>query len=190
VHRLRGGGIWLIRSRVFESDGLRRRVMHQYRLDKAGLTTLDRIHFELGKDAFVEAARFRVRNGPNLLATPIRLPGRMAPDDEVAAMSGARVRLRWWGRARLCVVGRPSHEHEVICLLASQGKAQRLQWLAAGVGEIALGPADGPLDRWMIRWSGPNGALFGGVPKRFETLPLPPLPTRGDPGLPTERLFE
>jgi hypothetical protein len=191
VHRLRAGGLWLIHSRVYEDAGLRRRVMDQYRLDRAGLTPLDQTHFEIGDDVFVEAARYRVRGGPNLHPTPARLPGRMAVGDAVAPMVGvdAVVTVAWHGRARLRGGGR-AHERTVICLVASQGAARRVQWLAAGVGEIALGAADAPLDRWLIAWTGADGSLFGGAPARLRAMRLPALPLSGDPGRPAAGLIE
>ncbi len=139
------------------------------------LVPIDRIRFRLDAEGLTEEARHDRLDGPNLLIHALVLPGSLAPGQAVAT-GGATITLGWAGRARLQLGGRTA-ERVVARLDAHQGRVRRVQWLAAGVGEVAVGQAGQPFERWLEAWSGPGGPLLADVPRAWRQALLPELPT-------------
>lgn len=160
----------LVRSRI--GDG--RRVLDSFTLPR--LAPIDRIGFRLDPTGLAEELRQDRQDGPNLLVHPLVLPATLQLGQIVRTSAGGAVQvsLGWAGTARLALGGRQL-ERVVARLDAQQGALRRVQWLVAGVGEVAVGVPGAPLARWLEAWSGPGGPLLASVPRAWRTAALPGL---------------
>lgn len=173
---LAGGDRWLTRS-CWEVPGRRR--LEQALLRPGGLVALDHTLFTLDAQELAEHARYHRRGGPNLHPRPIVLPATLGLGERHHPLGGeAWVALAFCGVARLAL-GERAQEAWVLALEAAQGPHRQVQWMLAGVGELALGPAGGAPQRWLVAATGPGGALLGGVPAPLQALPWPELPEQG-----------
>jgi hypothetical protein len=164
---LSSGGARLQRSR---RSGSQRSLDHHA---LPGLQALDRTVFHVGPERISEHSRYDRAGGPNLHSSPMELPGRMRTGEEVE-IGAARLRLRWAGRVRLELEGL-GWERLAICLEARLGAQGRLQWLGQGLGELALGPLEGPFERWAMAWRSEEEGLLLPLPDRLWRAPLPEL---------------
>lgn len=153
--------------------------------DPAGPLPSDLVRFDLSHALFAETGRWRPDDDRNLHRRGFGLPSVMHVGASVLPAATARATLDWCGRATLAV-GEHRVEHRLLRLRIDQGGMQMDQWMAEGVGEIALGRSYGPFMRWMIGWAGGGKTLFGGVPAALASLDLPepdldrePAPVRG-----------
>lgn len=174
VHAVAGGARRIARSRWSAPD---RRELWHYEWRDGRLSALDHTVFHAGDGVFSEAERYRAAGGPNLHPRPIPLPAELRVGEAVApwADAPARVTLVYAGRVRLTQLDRVE-EIDAIRLDATDGVVTRAQWLARGVGEIALGPPDGPWERALVAWSGGGDTLFGGAPAELVGARYPDLP--------------
>jgi hypothetical protein len=159
-----GGQRWLERSWMeAETDGRRTRWLARY-LAGDPLRALEHIRFELSATEFIEAALYRRRAGPNLHRQPIRLPAKLELGVSHHPVDGAdaRVTMVFVGRVELRV-GKRHASLRAMLLRGEHGAQARDQWLAAGTGEIALGPADTAPERWLAGWQAGRHELLGPV---------------------------
>jgi hypothetical protein len=187
LHSDDDGQRWLERSWVREEGRGRRRWVERYLLSPEGTRALERICFQMDEACFSEIARTDREGGANLHFAPITMPAELVRGEVCRPLAGrpGEVTLLFAGPAELRLGGR-GFRGRAAMLRASQGGDARDQWLLAGVGEVGIGPPDGPLERWMTAWSAPDEAeLFGGVPLELRRAPLPPLPTGGEASGPT-----
>lgn len=167
------GDRWLCRDRFTDAHT---RVLEQALVRPGGLVALDQTRFVFTGDRFAEQARFRTRGGPNLHARPIVLPAVLRVGERHHPLGGeAWVALRWVGEARL-VLGERTHTARALALEAGQGEARQVQWMVAGVGEVALGPADGPPERWLTGYTAAEGEVLGGLDPALAALAAQPWP--------------
>jgi hypothetical protein len=151
---------WLTRSRF---DGAQRWV-ETFELEAGEVVPRDRARWDIDAERFAETGRW-VGDGPNQHRRATVLPTVMRVGEGALPIPGARVTLAWVGPATL-----RSGPHEVtwrcLRLVIEQGGLRMEQWLAEGVGEIAVGPAYGPFGRWIVGWRGGDRTLlheFGAV---------------------------
>ena len=145
LHRRTDGSRVLVRSTF---DGARRTVERFLMLENFKLKALDRTLFHIDDDRFAETESYRSEQGPNLHAFPIELPGSLVLDQWHVVHPGARVRLGFVGMAQL-QWEQKSRSHKVLQLVAQQASVVREQWLAEGVGELALGTHQGSFQQWI-----------------------------------------
>ena len=72
----------------------------------------------------------------------------------------------------MLTVGAHQQSTEAIALLAAEGGQRRIQWLAEGLGAIALGPPRGSLEWWMVGAACGARSWLGGITPELATLPL------------------
>ena len=106
------------------------------------------------------------------------LPASMVVGVGALPVPGARITLAWVGQAKL-VCGAHAVTHRCAKLAIEQGGLRMEQWLAEGVGELAVGPAYGPFGRWMVGWRG-GGRTFLHAPASV-VLPDAELDEEGAP---------
>jgi len=148
--RLRSGERWCVTSRCRAVEG---GLVREVAIASPDGTPIDRLEFTLTADRFVE----RAADGRLLADLPATLELH-APQP----LSGGRVWLGFVGPAELRL-GEARERIDVMALEADIEGERRVQWLARGIGELAIGPADGPFDRWLTGWQGGGRSLFGGV---------------------------
>jgi len=174
LHGMGGGGWWLARTRLLDGpDGTAVRWVENFEVDHGEAVPRDRARWDVDPSRFAETGRWQ-GDGPNLHRRATVLPAVMKVGEGALPIPGARITLAWVGPARLSSAGR---EVEWRCarLLIEQGTVRMEQWLAEGVGEIAIGAAWGPFGRWLVGWEGGDRQLFGGVPSPWRELALPTL---------------
>jgi hypothetical protein len=175
-------------TRPAPGGGIERELWH-YRRTAAGWRALDRTLFRLDGERFEEAERYEAQDGRNLHARPLRLPATVEMGRSYAPLGDgpARVTPRFSG-AVILALGAIEQRGLALALEGDDGRERRIQWLFAGWGEIALGPADGAFDRWAE--GGRRGALtlLRGLDEDSLGLPVEPLPA-GTVAEPRERLF-
>jgi hypothetical protein len=182
----------LVRTRKrLQPDGSTLWIADAFALEDSGQATrraLDRTLFGSDASSLSELARQRERGGPNLHAAPIRLPGRLELGRWVTPLPGvlARVRLDHAARVELRLGGRRL-ELEAVCLVAEEGAVEREQWLAADLGEIALGDRGAPAARWLIgHGAAPTTPYFEAVAPALCLGPWPQLPAAGSSDAPRD----
>lgn len=148
---LLGGERWAVRSSTRSTASGRIRTV--WVCNPSG-GPIDRLDFLLTEDRFVE----RGADG-TLLAD---LPAVLEPDHTYPLGRAGTVQLTFVGAAVAELAGL-SEQLEVIALEADVEGHRRVQWLARGIGELALGPVGGDLDRWLTGWQAGDRRLFGGV---------------------------
>lgn len=174
LHTLPDGGTRVARSRF---EGGVRHLWHYTWVGGAWIA-LDHTVFRVDGERFVEAERYRTRNGPNLHPRPIALPDRLERDVAYTPFPGATVTLRYAGPVRLALGG-ARVEAEACCLEAGEGAQRGEQWLVHGIGEVALGPVGGPFVRWLTGWAGGGASCLGGIPEGVSDAVWPALPDAG-----------
>jgi len=159
----RAGERFMVRSRVRrESDGVLRRLRVRSIVEPDAPRELDRTTFELHDDRFIELV-------PPLADAPARqlvLPAVLERDTPVhpEAVAGATVTLRYVGPTALELDG--MRAERMALLLRLDGATPMDQWMVEGVGEVALGPADGPARRWLAAWrAGDSSDLLFATPR-------------------------
>lgn len=162
-------------STAHESDDGQRRTLMRYRRAGAELQAIDRTDFRLTEAEFVEEGRYHSQAGRNLHAAPIVLPAELTRGQWHHPVPGGRVCLAWAGPV-LLTIGAHQQATEAIALLAAEGRQRRLQWLAEGLGEIALGPPTGALQWWMTGATSSERRWLGGITPSVASMPRRPLP--------------
>lgn len=160
----------------------------RYTRDGDSWRALDRTRFFVDGVHLTEAERYRSQRGPNLHPVPIRLPRQLKLGEWHRPLPEGKVCLAWAGRARLHSPGRPALCCRVAALLAAEGKARQLQWLAEGIGEIAIGPPRGAFRWWLAGASSGPQQWLGGISDVLLSLPRSPLPEE-DGALPSATLL-
>ena len=154
----RQGETTLVRSRVRTEGGERTRTRVRSTVHDEAPRELDRVEFLLGVDVFVE----RTPDGLELTLPAVlhrNVPVRPRKDDP------RTVTLRYAGLARL-TLGAWIVERRAILLRLGEGEGAWDQWMVEGVGEVALGPADRPPDRWLVAWrAGDHGDTLFAAPR-------------------------
>lgn len=140
--------------------------------DPAGPLPSDLVRFDLDATTFAETGRWRPDDDRNLHRRAFSLPMRLERGASVLPVAAARATLDWCGRARVRL-GDQEAELDLARIRLEQGGMQMDQWLARGVGEIAMGRSYGPFIRWALAWAGGDRALFGGIPAEIAALSLP-----------------
>ena len=115
---------------------------------------IDQLEFLITRSRFVE----RAADG-RLLAD---LPATLALEQPAPLGDTGEVRLQFCGEVE-AALGTRRERLEAIALSARVEGTRRIQWLARGIGELALGSPAGGFDRWLTGWEGGDRILFGGV---------------------------
>jgi len=167
LHALASGGARWVRSRRI---GARRELRHWRH---PGGEALDLTVFHLDGERFAEAARYERAGGPNLHPVPLVLPALVELGQPMSPAPGAEVVATWHGEAEFALDGRVERRRALV-LRASGGGQTRIMWLAAGVGEVALGAEGLPFDRWCVGWTGGDARFLGPLdaPGPLADLPL------------------
>jgi hypothetical protein len=163
------------RLTVSMSDGSTRSLT-RFRRDGDAWVALDITRFHIGPSTFAETERYRSEPGENLHTQPIVLPRRLRVGAWQRPVPGGKVCLAAAGMASLDLPEGPSQVLSVVALLATDGRTRRLQWLAQGLGEVAIGAPNGPLDWWMVGARCGTLSWLSGVPDALGALPRQPLP--------------
>ena len=162
-----------------------RLIEDRYVIDPVGAQMVDRTVFGWDAQHFIEADRRTTRDGPNLHAAPIVLPALME-HGQGAVVPAGRVSLVHHGLVQLRL-GPRCWQVQAIALVGEEDGSAQVQWLARGVGPIALGPLGAPPARWCVAFSGavpwPEP-----VPDAIRALPRSPL-RAGPPGPVVRRLL-
>lgn len=174
-------------STVTATAAGQRRTLMRYRRAGPALQAIDRTDFRLTDTEFAEESRHHSRAGDNLHASPIVLPVQLTRGQWHQPLPGGRVCLAWAGTV-LLTVGAHQQSTEAIALLAAEGGQRRIQWLAEGLGAIALGPPRGSLEWWMVGAACGARSWLGGITPELATLPRLPLPLT-DGRRPSSRLL-
>ena len=152
----------LVRTRLVPSDAGAVRWVEHFELTKQGALRTDLVRFDLDDTRFAETGRWREDDDRNLHRRPMVLPAEIRLEDRILPIPGARITLGWVGTGRL-TSGGVTVERRLLRLCIEQGGVRMDQWFAAGIGEIATGPAYGPFGRWILGWEGGDERLFGGI---------------------------
>jgi len=185
------GGRSLARTTVRMRGGSTYWLVERYAVsDEGALGALDRTLFCADAAGFSELAQHRSADGPNLHAAPIRLPATLLlgqwhtpwPDVDAA------VRLEHAGPVVLQLRAQTARV-DAVCLRARQGGDERVQWLARGVGEVAIGASDDALERWLVGYRSDDGrVVLADVDARLRHAERPALPAGTTAG-PRRSLF-
>lgn len=175
------GDTWLTEAHTWRDGETVRRRLVRHRRDGPCWETLDTTGFQWTATHFTEASRHRSTTGENLHPQPIRLPRVLRVGQWHRPVPEGRVCLAWAGSATLSLGGL-HHRTVVAGLLAVAGGERRIQWLARGLGEVALGPARGPLRWWITGARVGEDSVLQGVSDELLALERTPLPVRDPPG--------
>lgn len=173
---------------VSTTDARGCRDLTRYTRDGDRWRALDRTRFFLDAETFTEAERHRSQRGANLHPFPICLPRELKLGEWHRPLPVGKVCLAWAGTALLRRPGVEPERCRVGALLAAEGRERRMQWLAEGLGEIAIGPPKGAFEWWLLGASNGEQHWLGGVPDGLLVLPREPLP-EDDGTLPTTTLL-
>lgn len=146
----RSGDKMMVRSRVrIGPDGVRRRLRVRSHLGEDAPRELDRTTFELHADRFVELPPLAADGEQRRL----ELPAELTRDAPCTPDSGSsmQVTLLFAGTARLEVAGVEAERRAVLLRLGEPGAGWD-QWMVEGIGEVAIGPAGEPPQRWLVAW--------------------------------------
>lgn len=159
----REGERFMVRSRVRrDRDGVLRRLRVRSIVEPEAPRELDRTTFELHEERFVELVPATADQPPRQLVLPAVLQRDVPVRPE--AVAGATVTLRYVGLAALDLDGMRAERRAL--LLRLDGATPMEQWLVEGVGEVALGPVDGPPRRWLAAWrAGDSSDLLFATPR-------------------------
>jgi hypothetical protein len=148
---LRGGERWIVTSTSRSiGDELRRSVT----TSSPSGRVIDRLEFLITAERFIE----RAADGRLL----VDLPANLELDQPHEVFETGALRLHYCGTVEAAVAGQ-REELDAIALLAELEGTRRIQWLALGIGELALGSPGAGFDRWLTGWQGGDQSLFGGV---------------------------
>lgn len=150
--------------------------------DEDGVLPCVTTRFDLGPTHFAETGRWRPGEDTNLHRRAMVLPAELRVGERLLPVAGAGLTLEWCGLAELVVGGAPE-VLRVMRLRVEQGGVRLHQWLGEGVGELALGAADGPFTRWILAWEGGGARRFGALDPslRAAAFPEPDLERDGAP---------
>lgn len=140
--------------------------------DRLGPQASDLVRFDLDRGVFAETGRWRAGDDTNLHRRAFPLPATMTRGASVIPVAGARATLEWCGEG-LVAVGEERWSTPLLRLRVEQGGMGMHQWLAWGVGEVAMGRADGPFVRWLLGWEAGGERRLGGLPPEVRALELP-----------------
>jgi hypothetical protein len=171
-----GGMRWLERTTFERRDGVLRRWVERYRVAGSRIAALERVAFDFDGATIVESRIERSASGDNVHPEPIALPAELERGVNVPILGGlAHVSLVHAGPVEL-TLGTLTARGRGLLLRAEEGGAARDQWSIAGVGEVWIGPRDGPPMRWLVGWERGGARLLGGLPDGWREFVLPPLP--------------
>lgn len=139
---------WYTRSRLREGV----RWVETFEVEQSEVLLRERARWDLDATSFSETGRW-MGDGPNLHRRATVLPAVLQVGVAALPIPGARISLAWVGPARLRC-GPHEVVHRCARLAIEQGGLRMEQWLAEGIGELAVGPAYGPFGRWMVGWRG------------------------------------
>ena len=141
------GERWLVQSACSSGSEQRRRRVDQYSVVGERPRRVDRLHFLFEDERFVELGPDASRRFE--LPAELKLRQPVSPGVTLTHAGPARLRL-----------GLKTETLDAIRLELGG----TTQWLGRGVGELWIGPSDGPPDRWLVGWEGGARKLFEGVP--------------------------
>ncbi len=139
--------------------------------------TLDFTGFSWDEHTFAEDVRRRHEGGPNLHPAPLYLPTTLHLHHIYRPAVGAQVSLTFVGPGRLSRGDRRADGLTLLCLTARQGPRVVHQWMAKGIGEVALLTEGGIALRGITGFWAPGAEplLLGGDPG-VSALPRQALP--------------
>lgn len=168
----------LVRTRLLGEGEARVRWVEALELDEEpdedGVLPCVTTRFDLDPGRFAETGRWHPGSDSNLHRRAMVLPAELRLGERVLPVAGAGLTLEWCGLAELRVGG-VTEALRVLRLRVEQGGVRLHQWLGEGVGELALGAADGPFTRWILAWEGGGATGFLPLDPALRRSPFPEL---------------